>query len=77
MSQDRAHCNRFRVTHEFLAYMPGVRRVGITAAAGQLQCTGLIEYRLGNLTVPNRTGLEAAACSCYAKDKKSYQRFLG
>ena len=77
MSQDRAHCDRFRATHEFLAYMLGVRRVGINAAAGQLQRSGLIEYRRGNLTVLNRNGLEAAACSCFATDKKSYQHFLG
>ena len=77
MSQGRAHCDRFRVTHEFLAYMLGVRRVGITAAAGQLQRSGLIEYRRGDLTVLNRKGLEAAACSCYATDKKTYEHFLG
>ena len=77
MSQDRAHCDRFRATHEFMAYMLRVRRVGITAAAGKLQRSGLIEYRRGNLTVLNRTGLEAAACSCFATDKKSYQHFLG
>ena len=77
MSQDRAHCDRFRATHEFMAYMLRVRRVGITAAAGQLQRSGLIECRRGNLTVLNRTELEAAACSCFATDKKSYQHFLG
>ena len=77
MSQDRAHCDRVRVTHEALAYMLGARRVGTTAAAGQLQRTGLIEYRRGNLTVLNRTELEAVACSCYATDKKSYEHFLG
>lgn len=77
MSQDRAHSDRFRVTHEFLAYMLGVRRVGITAAAGHLQRSGLIEYRRGHLTVLDRTGLEAAACSCYATDRKVYARLLG
>ena len=77
MSQDRAHSDCFRVTHEFLAYMLGVRRVGITAAAGHLQRSGLIEYRRGHLTVLDRTGLEAAACSCYATDRKVYARLLG
>jgi CRP-like cAMP-binding protein len=72
MSQDRAHSPSFRVTHEFLAYMLGVRRVGITVAAGTLQRDGLIEYHRGELTVLDRDGLEAAACSCYAADQKTY-----
>lgn len=72
MSQDRAHGNQFHVTHEFLANMLGVRRVGVTAAAGALQRSGLIEYHRGELTVLNRPGLEAAACSCYARDRQSY-----
>ena len=77
MSQDRAHNDRFRVTQEFLAYMLGVRRVGITTAAGELQRNGLIEYRRGHLTVLDRKGLEAAACSCYAADQKVYAKLLG
>jgi CRP-like cAMP-binding protein len=77
MSQDRAQLDRFRVTHEFLAYMLGVRRVGITGAAGALQRAGLIEYRRGQLTVLDRPGLEAAACSCYAADRRVYQQLLG
>lgn len=72
MSQDRAHTDSFHVTHEFLAFMLGVRRVGITAAAGALQHSGLIEYHRGELKVLNRRGLEAAACSCYAADLKNY-----
>ncbi len=72
MSQDRAHADRFRVTHEFLAYMLGVRRVGITMAAGALQRGGLIEYHRGELTVLDRRGLEAAACGCYAVDRQAY-----
>lgn len=76
MSQDRAHSDRFRVTHEFLAYMLGVRRVGITIAAGELQGSGLIEYYRGDLTVLDRGGLEAAACNCYATDRKAYARLL-
>jgi Mn-dependent DtxR family transcriptional regulator len=65
------------VTHEFLAYMLGVRRVGVTAAAGALQRAGLIEYRRGQLTVLDRPGLEAAACSCYATDRRVYRQMLG
>jgi CRP-like cAMP-binding protein len=72
MTQDRAHTANFHVTHEFLAYMLGVRRVGVTTAAVQLQRRGLIRYRRGAVSVVNRRGLEAAACSCYATDKKAY-----
>jgi Mn-dependent DtxR family transcriptional regulator len=76
MSQDRAHSARFRVTQEFLAYMLGVRRVSVTAAAGGLQQGGLIEYRRGDLTVLDRAGLEAAACGCYAADRQAYDNLL-
>jgi CRP-like cAMP-binding protein len=72
MSQDRAHSPSFHVTHEFLAYMLGVRRVGITVAAGALQRQKLIEYHRGELTVLDRPGLEAAACTCYATDSRTY-----
>lgn len=77
MSQDRAHSDSFHVTHEFLAYMLGMRRVGITAAASALQKDGLIEYHRGELTVLDRQGLEAAACSCYAADRRTYADLLG
>jgi CRP-like cAMP-binding protein len=76
MTQDRAHADHFRVTQEFLAYMLGVRRVGITLAAGALQREGLIEYRRGELRVLDRVGLEAAACGCYATDQKAYAELL-
>lgn len=76
MMQDRAHTDTFGVTHEFLAYMLGVRRVGITAAAGALQKEGLIEYHRGRMTVLDRRGLEAAACSCYADDCRTYERLM-
>jgi CRP-like cAMP-binding protein len=72
MSQDRAHGDQFHVTHDFMAYMLGVRRVGITVAAGHLQRQGLISYRRGELTVLDRQGLEAAACSCYAANRQAY-----
>ena len=77
MSQDRAHSDRFHLTHEFLAYMLGMRRVGITAAATVLQRDGLIEYHRGEITVLDRSGLEAAACSCYATSEQTYNDLLG
>ena len=76
LTQDRAHSASFGVTHEFLAYMLGVRRVGITTAAGTLQRKGLIEYARGNVTVRNRRGLEAATCSCYATEQRAYAALL-
>jgi CRP-like cAMP-binding protein len=77
MSQDRARSDNFHVTHEFLAYMLGVRRSGITDAASALQRTGLIRYRRGDLTVIDRPGLERAACACYATDHRIYAAVLG
>ncbi len=76
MSADRAHANRFQVTHEFLAAMLGVRRVGVTVAAGELQRNGLIAYHRGQLTVLDRTGLEAASCPCYARQRQAYRALL-
>lgn len=64
------------MTHEFLAYMHGARRVGITAAAGALQRQGLIAYRRGDLAVPDVAGLEAEACSCCAADRRAYAVLL-
>jgi CRP-like cAMP-binding protein len=76
MMQDRAHSDSFGVTHEFLGFMLGVRRVGITVAAGALHKAGLIEYSRGNVTVLDRTGLEKLACSCYRDDQKVYTRVM-
>ncbi len=76
MSQDRAGVDTFHVTHEFLGYMLGVRRVGITSAAGMLQRDGLISYQRGELTVLDRAGLEAASCVCYAADRQAYAEML-
>jgi CRP-like cAMP-binding protein len=76
MTQDRANSKNFRVTHEFLAFMLGVRRVGITTAASQLQRQALVQYHRGDITVLNRRGLEKAACGCYAIDRKAYTELL-
>ena len=76
MTQDRAHADTFQVTHQFLAWMLGVRRVGVTAAASALQRRHLITYARGVVTVLSRQGLEAAACSCYKINKKIYDRML-
>ncbi len=76
MTQDRADSNGFHVTHEFLARVLGVRRVGITRAAKRLQDQGLIRYARGNIVVMDRAGLETSACGCYAADKASYARSL-
>jgi len=70
MSQDRAQADHFHVTHEFLALMLGVRRVSVTQAAGELQRSGFIRYHRGELTVLDRSALQARACSCYAADRK-------
>ncbi len=76
MAHDRARHGDFRATHEVLASMLGVRRVGVTQAAIALQARGLIHYRRGRLTVVDRGGLEAAACPCYAADRALYARTM-
>ena len=76
MTADRAHSSRFSMTHEFLAFMLGVRRVGVTQAAGALQRVGLIEYHRGDMQISNRAGLERAACACYATDRRIYTQVM-
>jgi len=76
MTQDRAHSERFHLTHEFLSHMLGVRRVGVTKAAGALQRRKLIGYNRGVITVLDRSKLEAAACGCYLTDRQTYDRTM-
>lgn len=76
MSLDRLRSNQLTMTQELIANMLGVRREGVTEAAGKLQAAGLIQYRRGHITVLDRPGLEARACECYAVVKKEFDRLL-
>jgi CRP-like cAMP-binding protein len=74
MTHDRVAADEFPLTHEFLSLMLGVRRAGVTVAAGMLQKAGLIEYKHGHIKIVDREGLEGAACACYAIIRESYDR---
>ena len=77
MTHDRVAGDQLVLTQEFLSYMLGVRRAGVTEACGTLQRSGLIQYRHGRITVVDRDGLANAACECYAVVKAAYGSLLG
>jgi CRP-like cAMP-binding protein len=76
LSLDRLPSNELTMTQELIANMLGVRREGVTEAAGKLQTAGLIRYSRGRITVVDRPGLETLACECYAVVKKEFDRLL-
>jgi CRP-like cAMP-binding protein len=76
LTLDRCASNDLVMTQELVASMLGVRREGITEAAGNLQRAGFINYRRGHISVTNRAGLEASTCECYAVVKKEMGRLL-
>ena len=76
LSLDRLPTNELTIPQELIANMLGVRREGVTEAAGTLQRAGLIRYSRGKITVVDRPGLEARVCECYQVAKKEFDRLL-
>jgi CRP-like cAMP-binding protein len=76
LSLDRLASNELVMTQELIANMLGVRREGVTEAAGKLQSEGLIQYSRGHITVVDRRQLEARVCECYGVVKREYDRLL-
>jgi CRP-like cAMP-binding protein len=76
LSLDRLTTDEVCMTQELIANMLGVRREGVTEAAGHLQAAGLIRYSRGHITVIDRPKLEARVCECYAVVKREYDRLL-
>ena len=76
LTLDRVPSRELIMTQELVASMLGVRREGITEAAGKLQHAGFIRYRRGHIAVLDRSGLETRACECYAVVKKELNRLL-
>jgi CRP-like cAMP-binding protein len=76
LALDRLDSSEIRMTQERIAHLLGVRREGVTEAAGRLQAAGLIEYSRGQIRVLDRDGLEQRACECYAVVRREYERLL-
>jgi CRP-like cAMP-binding protein len=76
MTHDRVEGDEFKLTHEFLGLMLGVRRSSVTLVAHQLQRAGMINYHLGVVTVLDRKGLEDTSCECYAVVRTYFDKFL-
>ncbi|MBL6080481.1 Crp/Fnr family transcriptional regulator [Belnapia sp. T18] len=76
-ARDRADSDEFPITHEFMSMMLGVRRPGVSLAAGVLQKAGLIRYARGRMQVTDQPGLEAASCECYHAVRREFTRLLG
>ena len=76
LTLDRLPSNELTMTQELIAGMLGVRREGITEAAGHLQQGGFIRYRRGHITIIDRSGLESLVCECYAVVKNEVDRLL-
>jgi CRP-like cAMP-binding protein len=77
MTHDLSTSDSVHLTHEFLAHTLGVRRSGVTIAAGALQHQGLISYTRGDIRIVDRAGLEVAACECYGVLKARYRQVFG
>ena len=76
LSMDRLPANELRMTQELIANMLGVRREGVTTAAGALQTAGVIHYSRGHITILDRAKLEQRVCECYSVVKKEFDRLL-
>lgn len=77
MTHDRSPNATFHLTQAFFGHMLGVRREGITAAAGALQEQNLISHARGSISILDRAGLEAASCECYRIDRETYANMVG
>jgi CRP-like cAMP-binding protein len=75
-TRDRTQADTFHLTHEFISYMLGTPRTGVTKAAGALQDAGLIRYKRGKITILDRQGLERAACECYQVISEETKNFI-
>jgi CRP-like cAMP-binding protein len=77
MTADRVRSNEFRLTHDFLSTMLGVRRTSTTLAVAALQTAGMLRYSRNHMSIVNRQGLEEVACECYEVIRQEYERLFG